>query len=248
VIARMEYENAQGISMFYTYFKQNLVAVISTKRNIFSISCWPVSEPFIGHVNFNLKFESPGLCGLVKTQYTVYAGNLNLMNFYDNKRYPQIFITKRDEFLVFWGCVEIEDMTHDLAAWILFSNNSMRFGENDMKTQLQKFLKNLNEEVKLNISEGDFRLNEVKVNETTCDTNPKKVYKKIKKDVEEMKNGNSNLQAKSSEFKLTFTFTFFMMLMIVIGIFFIISIFLGKQFCVSNFKVSFTMLKNFLNI
>lgn len=232
VIAKMEYDNAQGISLFYTY-EQNLVAIISSTQNLISIT----SRSCKSHFNFFFKFESSGLCNVIsKPTYILKSERLNLLEFIDKRKGFQTYVTKKNEFLAFWGCFENNDFTYDLAAWILFSNSSFQAEKTEeLKRNLRIFLKLLNQEANLNFSENDFKLNELVLNFNICDTNYKEIYKKISKDVLDMKSGNYHkFASKSSEFKFTFTFGFLITLITVIGIYLMTSMFLTNRCRVSE--------------
>lgn len=233
VIARMEFEFAKGISMFYTYHKQNLVAIIERKFNSFSIACLPPTEPKQNHLNFGLKFVSADLCNIMESIYVILPNNLNFVLFKNSQR-PEIFVTRKNEYLAFWGCVQKNDLIYDLAAWILFSDNSIVVSETqDLKDYIKKFLESLSE-VNLNFSEKDFNLNKLEPKKW-CENNTKFIYEEVRKDVEEMKNKVENLNMKSSEYKLTFTITIFLVFFGVIVLFFVVSKILSNQCRVSFF-------------
>lgn len=226
VIASMEFENVKGITFFYTYFTQNLVAKIEHNKNIFSINCWPLNgNSSISHINYLISFEPYEKCNVLTNKYIIFPSTMNFGAFLELTRGEYLYyVTKRDEYLVFWGCTEKNDLKYDLAAWILFNSNLMMVeNSQELKNYLKNFLALLSKEISLNFTERDFKINKWDKKSKTCENDTNLIYKKIKMDVEELKDKHDKTSLKSTQYKFAFAFTFFIMLMAIIGLYYIIS-------------------------
>lgn len=233
VIAWMEYEQAHGITMFYSLYKQNLVALIQVKEKQFAITCWSMVEsPLSNYFTFNFKFDEREKCNAANSSFYVSRRSLDLKKFTDTRK-SLIYVTKQNEYLVFWGCSTIDEHSYDLAAWVLFSNSSLFVQETkELHLHFGIFLKSL-ENTSLNLTFKNFRVNELFFNSKSCILETKVILSTVKQDIENMRARNLSRHYSKSKWKFFGMIIFLIALAVLVGIYSILSSFLFNRCRVS---------------
>lgn len=240
VIARMEFKEATSITMFYTFFKENLVAVFLPQERKFSINCWSeIGKPQKTFFSFDYKFTSNKNCNLAifdNHSNQTDADILNLKKLGDKKLASKIYFTKKKDYLAIWNCNVLDEYEYDLAAWILFSNTSMIVKtKNELRTHLKIFLRIINEETKLKFTESNFKASDLNLTEQACkiDNSSDLLYQTFKNN-EEFKKNRKISKPKSSHSKFKFAFILLAALVAFIGIFFTAVKYITNRYFVSS--------------
>lgn len=216
VIGHMEFEKNHGVTMFYSYLRNNLIATISNDKEIrFTINCFKI--PFdIKHqkfMDFKLKIMN---CN------DVYALFMQLRSknydFFSHSNKEQIFTTilKIDNYLSIWGCKSNGKSSSDRAAWILMDNeNKIEFDSVKLRNYLEDFLEKLRPKINktgLKLTSKEFKIYGITDDYYGCynSLDEKGVYSEIKSDFPLNKNKTSDKDiAESTKKKLTFAILMF---------------------------------------
>lgn len=170
VIARMDFTRLNGVSMFNAYFKNNLAIVIPTREQLININCYSANRTVRKNTYLDFAFKYYGCNQIIK-----FAGRFNK---YENLacdsnqdlRFIVLLFHTVDDYLVLWGILQINSTYIDLAAWILFKNNSYFAGTTqELENHLKKFLRNFNEHENIKLAEEDFQVNNITNNIKECD-------------------------------------------------------------------------------
>ncbi|CAG9806555.1 unnamed protein product [Chironomus riparius] len=218
VIGHMEFDKRQGVTMFYSYLKTNLIATISSYNGIhFSINCFkiPYKIKYQKFMDFQLKIPK---CNDVYSLF-MQMRNLNFnFNRHVNKEPIVISTFKIDKYLSFWGCRPMDGKSVvDRAAWILMDNgNNIEYDSEKLKVYLDDFLDKLRtkiNETRIKISSNSFTVYNISDKYTSCHSSfdEKAVYSEIKKDFPSKQIKQSNLKIDES-MKLKFGYMILMFL------------------------------------
>ena len=218
VIGYMEFDEGHGVTMFYSYLKNNLIATISSNNGIyFSINCFKIPFKIEYHKFMDFKLNIPN-CNQI---YALFMQFRNVKyNFHNhiNKDPISISVFKIDKYLSIWGCKPMDGKSSvDRAAWILMDNeDNIENDSEKLKVYLEDFLDKFRTKInqtRIQITSKSFIVNNITSKYSSCfdPLDEKTVYGKIKKDFPTTKMTEFNLKMDETK-KLRFGYMILMFL------------------------------------